>query len=80
MSSSNNHIIVIPQIESVKGVENAEAIAAVEGVSALMFGPGDFMADAGIPIKLGGVPHPDFLAAMGKFSAAAAKYNRPLFG
>lgn len=80
MTNSNNHIVVIPQIESVKGVENVEEIAAVEGVSAMMFGPGDFMADAGIPIKLGGEPHPDFAAAMGKFAAAAAKYNRPLFG
>jgi 4-hydroxy-2-oxoheptanedioate aldolase len=80
MKNSNNHICVIPQIESVKGVENIEEIAALEGVSALMFGPGDYSADAGIPLKLGGEPHPDFLAAMGKFSAAAQKYKRPLFG
>lgn len=80
MTNSNRHIVVIPQIESVKGVENAEEIAAVEGISGLMFGPGDYMADAGIPLKLGGEPHPDFLAGMGKFAAAAAKNNLPLFG
>jgi 4-hydroxy-2-oxoheptanedioate aldolase len=45
-----------------------------------MFGPGDFMADAGIPISLFGEPDPRFLAAMAKFAAAGAKYGRPLMG
>ena len=80
MSTSNRHVTVIPQIESVKGVENAEEIAAVEGVGALMFGPGDYMADAGIPLQLGGIPDPRFLKAMEKFAAAGKKYNRPLLG
>ncbi|KAI0144711.1 Pyruvate/Phosphoenolpyruvate kinase-like domain-containing protein [Pestalotiopsis sp. NC0098] len=80
MSSSNRHIVLIPQIESVKGVENVEEIAACEGISGLMFGPGDFMADAGIPLKLGGPPHPGLMEAMGKFGAAAKKNNLPLFG
>ncbi|KAI0121756.1 Pyruvate/Phosphoenolpyruvate kinase-like domain-containing protein [Xylariales sp. AK1849] len=80
MGTSNRHIVIIPQIESVKGVENVEEIAAVEGVGALMFGPGDFMADAGLPMKLGGEPHPTFVAAMGKFAEAGQKYGRPLFG
>lgn len=80
MGTSNRHIVVIPQIESVKGVENIEEIAAVEGVSALMFGPGDFMADARIPLNMGGKPHPTLAAAMEKFIAAGQKYGRPLFG
>jgi 4-hydroxy-2-oxoheptanedioate aldolase len=45
MGTSNNHTAIIAQIESVKGVENVEEIAALEHVSALMFGPGDFSAD-----------------------------------
>lgn len=80
MGTSNRHIVVIAQIESVKGVENVEEIAAIEGVGALMFGPGDFMADAGLELKLGGDPHPTFLAAMGKFAAAGKKFGKPLFG
>lgn len=80
MKSSNNHICLIPQIESVKGLENIEAIAAVEGVSGLMFGPGDYSADAGIELKLGGEPDPRFLEAMGRFVAAANKFDLPLFG
>lgn len=80
MGTANNHIALIPQIESVKGVANVEEIAAVEGVSGMMFGPGDFMADAGLPLKFGGEPHPTFVDAQAKFTAAAKKFNRPLFG
>lgn len=80
MKSSNKHICIIPQIESVKGLENIEEIAAVPEVSALMFGPGDYSADAGIELKLGAEPDPRFLAAMTKFVGAAKKYGKPLFG
>lgn len=80
MKSSNQHVVVIAQIESVKGVENVDEIAALDGVGGLMFGPGDFMADAGLELKLGGEPHPTFVAAMDKFLSTAKKYNLPLFG
>jgi 4-hydroxy-2-oxoheptanedioate aldolase len=80
MGTSNNHTAIIAQIESVKGVENVEEIAALEHVSALMFGPGDFSADAGIPLKLSGEPHPIFAEAFGKFIAAGKKYGKPLLG
>lgn len=80
--TSNSHICIIPQIESVKGVANVEEIAAVPGISGLMFGPGDFLIDSGLNIDkaLSGDPEPAFLEAMGKFGAAAAKNNLPIFG
>jgi 4-hydroxy-2-oxoheptanedioate aldolase len=77
METSNRHVAVIAQIESVKGVKNVDEIAAVEGVSALMFGPGDFMADAGIPLDLNS-PAPQFLDALAKFAAAGKKHHLPL--
>jgi 4-hydroxy-2-oxoheptanedioate aldolase len=82
VATANNHICIIPQIESVKGIENAEEIAAVEGISGLMFGPGDYMIDAGININgfLKGDLDPSFFEAMGKFNAAAAKNDVPVFG
>jgi len=80
MGTSNKHVVVIAQIESVLGVQNVEEIAALEGVSALMFGPGDYMADAGLPLKMGGEPHPTFAAALGKFAKAGKTYGKPLFG
>lgn len=73
---------IIPQIESVKGVENADEIAAVPGVHALMFGPGDYMIDAGLDLAkvLGGEPDPAFVKAMGAFGAAAHRNGLPIFG
>lgn len=80
MGTSNRHTAIFAQIESVKGVENVDEIAALEGVSGLMFGPGDYMADAGLELKLGGEPHPTFAAAFGKFVAAGQKHGKPLIG
>ncbi|KAH7243118.1 hypothetical protein FSOLCH5_006732 [Fusarium solani] len=80
MKTANRHIAVIAQIESVKGVKNAREIAAVEGVSAMLFGPGDFSADAGIPLKVGGEPHPTLAAAMGEWAAAGRENGIPLVG
>ncbi|KAK3938309.1 Pyruvate/Phosphoenolpyruvate kinase-like domain-containing protein [Diplogelasinospora grovesii] len=80
MRNSNNHICIIPQIESVEGVENLDEIAAVEGVTGLMFGPGDFSADAGIEFRMDAEPHPTFVAAMTKMVTTAHKYGLPLFG
>lgn len=73
---------IIPQVESVKGVENVEEIAAVPGIGALMFGPGDYMIDAGLDMSsaLSGVPHPTFAKAMGRFGAAAQANDLPIFG
>ncbi|KAK1252722.1 hypothetical protein MKX08_003909 [Trichoderma sp. CBMAI-0020] len=80
MKTANNHIAIIPQIESVKGIANVEEIASIPGVSGLMFGPGDFMADARVPMVLGGPPHPVLASAMESMSKASAKYNIPLVG
>jgi 4-hydroxy-2-oxoheptanedioate aldolase len=82
VQTANNHICLIPQIESRKGVENLAEIAAVEGISALMFGPGDFMIDAGMDLDgfMKGKPDPGFLEALGRFNDAAAANGLPIFG
>ncbi|SPN99943.1 uncharacterized protein DNG_02795 [Cephalotrichum gorgonifer] len=80
MKSSNKHVCIIPQIESIKGMANIEDIAAIPEVSALMFGPGDYSADAGLDLTVNGAPHPDLLAAITKFIATGKKYNKPLLG
>jgi 4-hydroxy-2-oxoheptanedioate aldolase len=80
MKNSNNHICLIAQIESVEGLNNIEEIAAMPEVDALMFGPGDFSADAGINFKLGVPPPQEFIDAMTKFVTTAHKYGKPLFG
>jgi 4-hydroxy-2-oxoheptanedioate aldolase len=80
MKLGNRHVAIIPQIESVKGLENLEEIAAVPGVSALMFGPNDYSSDAGLPGPTTGVFHPDLLSAMQRFSQIGVKYDKPLLG
>ncbi|KAL7940848.1 HpcH/HpaI aldolase [Trichoderma barbatum] len=79
MKTSNNHVAVIAQIESVKGIANVDEIASIPGISAIMFGPGDFMADAGLELTLG-EPHPTLAAAMESMSKASKKHNIPIFG
>ena len=82
VATANKHVCIIPQIESVKGMENVDEIAAIPGIHALMFGPGDYMIDAGLDLGkvLSGEPDPKFFEAMAKFGAAAAKNNLPIFG
>lgn len=45
----NDQTMLICQIETETGVENAEAIAAVDGVAMLLLGGNDLTADMGIP-------------------------------
>lgn len=80
--TASKHVAVIAQIESVKGFENIDEIASVPGVDAIMFGPGDYMAELGLQVKFepGVAPHPEFMAAIGKLSAASNKHGVPLMG
>lgn len=48
MKSRNRQAMVIPIIETRKGVENIEEIVAVDGMDIIHFGPGDLSADMGI--------------------------------
>ncbi|KAL2256824.1 hypothetical protein VTK26DRAFT_1066 [Humicola hyalothermophila] len=80
MGLSNKHVCLIAQIESVEGLNNVEEIAAMPEVDALMFGAGDYSADAGISFSLGGPLPQELLDAMAKFVAAAKKHGKPLFG
>ena len=63
------------QIETASGVEQAEAIAAVEGVDCLWIGHFDLSASLGIP---GQFEHPDFLEAIDRVAAACRKHGKAL--
>ena len=67
MRSADQEGMVVVQIESVRGLENVEKIAAVEGVDALWIGQFDLSTSMGIP---GQVNHPDFLAAQARILKA----------
>ena len=49
VAEANRQTFVIMQIESPEALERANEIAAVEGVDALMLGPGDFSILSGFP-------------------------------
>ena len=61
--------LLIAQIESVEGLANAEAIAAVEGIDVLWVGHFDLTVSMGIP---GAFDDPRFLDAMARVAGAAA--------
>jgi 4-hydroxy-2-oxoheptanedioate aldolase len=49
MANGNRQTLTIAQIETATGVENAEAIAAVEGIDSLLIGPADLSVSRGCP-------------------------------
>jgi 2-keto-3-deoxy-L-rhamnonate aldolase RhmA len=78
----NDEILVIAMIESSEGVANAAAIAAVEGIDALLVGASDLTAEMGIS---GQINHPrlqdafrivsDGCRAAGKFLGMGGVYD-----
>ncbi|KAF8917009.1 Phosphoenolpyruvate/pyruvate domain-containing protein [Mucidula mucida] len=69
---SNDTTIIMPMIETKEGLENVEAIAAVEGIDCLLVGCGDLCVDLDIP---GEYDNPIFLAAVAKVAAAVDAAN-----
>ena len=68
MPRANDETLLMCQIESRRGVENIEAILAVEGIDVGFIGPNDMTQDYGI---LGQIEHPDIVAAFERVIAAA---------
>ena len=66
----NESSFVSVQIESLAGMEQIEAIVAVEGVTQLFFGPSDYSADAGISID-----SEETLAAAARVAKVAEDYG-----
>jgi len=48
VDTANNSVVTIVQIENQTGIENAEEIAAVDGIDAVFVGPADLSANLGI--------------------------------
>jgi len=80
LQHANANTLIIIQIEDPAALENAEAMAAVDGVDALMLGPGDFSILAGVP---GQFDHPLVQQASQRVAAAARAagkhWGRPVF-
>jgi 2-dehydro-3-deoxyglucarate aldolase/4-hydroxy-2-oxoheptanedioate aldolase len=73
MESANRETLLVAQIETILGVENVEAIAAVAGIDVLWVGHFDLTASMGIPALFG---HADFLAALDRIVAACRSHGK----
>ena len=75
MEASNRGTMVIVQIETVRGLENAEAIIGTDGVDVAWLGHFDLTASMGIP---GQFEHPDYLAAVEQLLSASTAPGKSL--
>ncbi len=61
VADANQEICVIVQAETVKAIENLDAIARTDGVDGVFFGPSDLSASMGL---IGQAGHPEVVAAV----------------
>jgi 4-hydroxy-2-oxoheptanedioate aldolase len=81
LQTSNNHIALIAQVESVKGIENLEEICSNPLIDSLLFGPGDFRADAGLSLLPSGPDlEPVFKSALEKVAKVTSERKIVLIG
>jgi 4-hydroxy-2-oxoheptanedioate aldolase len=70
---ANDETFIVIQLEDSCAIDNARAIAEVEGVDVLFLGPSDFSVLSGIPGK---VEHPLIFEAMKKIARAASQAGK----
>jgi 2-keto-3-deoxy-L-rhamnonate aldolase RhmA len=87
IEAANATLLVIALVETPTAVTNAEAIAAVPGIDALLIGTNDLAAEMGIPGEFGheriAAAYETVIAACrksGKWSGMGGVYNQPLLG
>lgn len=73
IGSANTESLLIAQIETRLGVENVDAIAAVEGIDVLWIGHFDLTSSLGIP---GQFEHQDFKDALSMVLDACGRHNK----
>jgi 2-keto-3-deoxy-L-rhamnonate aldolase RhmA len=74
-AAANARSMLFCQIETAEGVENAEAMAAIDGVDCLWVGHFDLSVSLGIP---GEFEHAKFRQAIARTVAAAQKHGKAL--
>jgi 2-keto-3-deoxy-L-rhamnonate aldolase RhmA len=73
MRSANDEILLIAQIETARGLENVDAIAAVDGIDVLWIGHFDLTNSLGIP---GQFTDPVYLDAVERVLAACERHGK----
>src|SRR5882757_5756656 len=70
---ANANVILCPSIESLEGLKNVEAIAAVEGIDMIAYGHSDLSAQLGVHLQL---EHPTFKAAVRRIAEACNAHGK----
>ncbi len=73
MRNANDQTLLIAQIETRRGTDNVDEIAAVEGLDVLWIGHNDLTNSMGIP---GRFDHPDYLRAIDRFLEACRRHGK----
>jgi 2-keto-3-deoxy-L-rhamnonate aldolase RhmA len=73
INSANKEVLLIALIETVAGVRNADAIAAVPGIDVLWIGHFDLTNSLGIP---GQFDHPEFKASMASVLEVCGRHGK----
>ena len=71
----NGELLIIPMIETPQAVENADAIAAIAGIDALLIGSNDLALEMGLPGQLG---HDRIREAYETVGAACRRHGKVL--
>lgn len=73
IATLNRTTLIVVMLETPEAIDNAEAIAAVEGVDVLLIGTNDLTAEMGIP---GQYAHERVVGAYERMIAATRKYGK----
>lgn len=73
--SANDEQLLIAQVETARGLEDVDAIAAVDGIDVIWIGQADLTTSLGIP---GQYTHPTFLDAVGRIADACRTHKKVL--
>jgi 2-keto-3-deoxy-L-rhamnonate aldolase RhmA len=73
MQSANDEVLLLAQIETAKGVQNVDSIAAVDGIDCLWIGHFDLTASLGIPAQF---DHPKFQNAVDTVIDACRRHGK----
>ena len=70
---ANANIVICPSIESLEGLKNVDAIAAVEGIDMIAYGHSDLSAQLGIHLQL---DHPRFKEVVRTIAETCRKHGK----
>ena len=75
LRAANRDVVFFPKVETPEGIEDIEAIAALDGVDGIWIGHFDLSVAMGMPAKF---DHPRFQAAMERAAAACKRHGTSL--